>query len=298
MGLTNWFRNKFGALSMSISNVEKNLLSQNSESNLASETQETRNIHQGKLMDSLIRGEITDEVKNLRWRTYKVFQAMGKNKKYQTFIDEDTNKEVRIPIARDFSHERNSVKIDDYDPYPLEISVKNEGITASRSEALEEATSDVLTLQQHSSVNEHKPVFVNRDAPTKFEIEKYTFKLNVRTINENEKLLEFYIPKLHDENNNRHKFFLRELKRGIENPKSAPFLDIKGVGFVTNNTTGAFDNLAYEYEIIKFDKIIEFRGFYVVKYVAKLVLDGYDILQDYIIKELDEKYENKERRNP
>ena len=59
---------------------------------------------------------------------------------------------------------------------------------------------------------------------------------------------------------------------------------------------GSEDFLLYSYGDLNFDKIIEFDGYYVIKFKSKVLIDGKDILLDYIEPELEKKYENKERK--
>ena len=59
---------------------------------------------------------------------------------------------------------------------------------------------------------------------------------------------------------------------------------------------GVDDFLEFEYEIISFDKIIEYNGFYVVKFIAKVNVNGVDMLEKHRVVELDKKYENKQKK--
>ena len=76
----------------------------------------------------------------------------------------------------------------------------------------------------------------------------------------------------------------------------ANMLDIKNVSFVTYKTIGASDYLEYEYKITSFDKIIEFNGNYVIKFIADITIDGKDILEEHRVESLDKKYANKEKK--
>jgi hypothetical protein len=82
----------------------------------------------------------------------------------------------------------------------------------------------------------------------------------------------------------------------MENKVFSNFLEIDKLSFITNKTIGSDNNLLYEYKDIKFDKIITFNGFYVVKYIGEISTDGFNILDKFKEEELDKKYENKERR--
>jgi len=70
-------------------------------------------------------------------------------------------------------------------------------------------------------------------------------------------------------------------------------LDFEGVNFITYKTLGVDDFLEYEYDNILFDKVVEFNGYYIIKFKANLKTDGKDILEIHRVAELDKKYEQK-----
>ena len=74
------------------------------------------------------------------------------------------------------------------------------------------------------------------------------------------------------------------------------FLEFEEVSFVTNNTLGAQDFLLFSYGKITFNKIVEFDGNYVIKFNAKVLKNGEDILINYIDLELEKKYKNKQKK--
>jgi hypothetical protein len=127
-------------------------------------------------------------------------------------------------------------------------------------------------------------------------IENFTKKLNVRHINNDEKLLEFYVSKYPDKEIKTTSLFINQIKKAIENPISVNFLNIDKVNFVTYKCLGVVDFLHFEYDNLLFDKIIEFNGYYIIKYKAKLVINGEPILQKYKSEELELRYKNKEAK--
>ena len=68
-----WFNRRIAMLSLAVGNVEKNMLGQNAET-LSSDVNQVQRHTQGQLADSLKQGEVTQEVINLRWRTYKILR--------------------------------------------------------------------------------------------------------------------------------------------------------------------------------------------------------------------------------
>lgn len=313
--MKNWLKKQISALSIAFSNVEKNILGQLSD-NIENGSKQERRRLQGTLADSLVHGEITQEVKNLRWRNYKILKASRGTELEVDYIDENGNvyykkKDINYRLAL------NKVKLDNFDNYELEMVFDNNDITVSIydtiSEYIKEYDIPINQIKKNNSiVTSHgqinsveyfatnkfdKPINIVREHAPKFFIENYTKKINVRKISSDEKLLEFYISKYGDNYNKNQTLFVKHLKKIIDsNLKKSNSFDIDNVNFITNNTLGSEDFLLYSYGDLNFDKIIEFDGYYVIKFKSKVLIDGKDILLDYIEPELEKKYENKERK--
>ena len=289
-----WLRDKIAAITIAISNVEKNSLGQNGKT-LESLTGEERRNTEGTLADSLVQGEVTQEVKNLRWRTYKILKEVN-NKNLQISGFDDNG----LPILQNKNDQNllKKIKIDRHDDYELELVVDNSEITNSVLDVLDGINERNVTSNDFFALNKtKKPINIERSFIPKFEIEKYTKKLNVRKIDEDKKLLEFYVSKYPDEYNFNSKLFLKEINKVITNgPRNINFLEIDNVSFLTDKTLGAVDFLFFEYEILSFNKIIEFDGYYVIKFISKVSINGDDILSIYKEEGLERKYENKEAK--
>jgi hypothetical protein len=141
------------------------------------------------------------------------------------------------------------------------------------------------------------PISITREHRPKFELENYTKKLHVKEINDKEFLLEFFISKYPNQFDKKSDFFLSDIKKLISQPKRYnSIIDINTVSFVTNNTVGVPDFLEFEYNVQKFDKIVEFNEFYVVKFISEVTIEAKSIIDKFRNEELDEKYKNKEKR--
>jgi hypothetical protein len=323
MKIKKWAKKQAAILSLALANVEKNAFSQNRES-LSNDINQERRHTQGKLADSLVHGEVTQEVMDLRWRTYKVLKETDGVTAEIIGYDDDG-----MPIVKTKKKDKriglDKIKIDPTDSYPLEMVVDNDEITIGVKETItnnlintQEATIktetfiDANTLKEteenvaiHGNINSNdffashkseKPIKVGRTFFPKFNIENFTKKLNIRTIDEENKLLEFYVSVYSDKYNNISKFFINEVKKAIKNPLSTNILEINEVEFVTYKTIGADDFLEYKYEISSFDKIVEFNGYYIIKFFGKVTINGKDILEKHRMAKLDEKYKNKEKK--
>jgi hypothetical protein len=324
----NWAKKKAAIMSLAFANVEKNTFGQNGES-LSSDINQERRHTQGQLSDALVHGEITQEVMDLRWRTYKILRQTD-----GVVVEIVGYDDYGYPIVKTKKSDKkiglDKIKIDPTNSYPLEMVVDNNEITLSVNESLDNTlinTTNTLKVETNTfikvddnsetitgkeenvvihgdiSANDffashktQKPITIVRTFFPKFSIENFTKKLNIRNINGDNKLLEFYVSMYPDEYNKTSTFFINELKKAIKNPASTNMLDIKEVGFITYKTTGAEDFLEYSYEITSFDKIVEFNGHYVIKFLAKVKINGVDILEKHRMFELDEKYKNKTKK--
>jgi hypothetical protein len=310
--IKDWANRKMAMLSLAMSNVEKNTLGQSGDP-LSTDTAKFQRHTQGQLADSLKQGEITQEVIDLRWRTYKVLREVEGVTAEIVGYDDDG-----MPIVKTKKKNKklalSKVKLDPTDPYKLEMVVDNTEIVIGGNQAMENenislfdevekgvnengdiiATHGVIDSVDYFATNKaERPIVIVRDNLPNFYLENFTLKLNVRTISETEKLLEFYVSKYPDEFNRTSRLFISEVKKIIEGNNKSTMLDFEGVNFITYKTLGVDDFLEYEYDNISFDKVVEFNGYYIIKFIANLKTDGKDILEIHRVAELDKKYEQK-----
>jgi hypothetical protein len=316
MGFKKWFRNNLTNLSFALSNVEKNALNQKGES-LESDANIVKRHTEGQLIDSLINGVITQDVIDLRWRTYKILQETQKHSAKIVGYDKSG-----YPILEKKKNEQKKslkkIKLDQTDDYELEMVIKNEPVNVSIIDVMdskfvkaentpiinknektkeETATLGSISGQEYFSVfKPEKPIKIDRDFFPKFMLENFTEKLNVRTIDNDNKLLEFYVSKYIGDKDIKSKLFINEIKKAMVNKFSVNFLDINKVEFITYNCLGVSDFLLYEYTNLVFDKITEFDGYYLIKYKSVNSINGERILDKYKSEDLEKRYENKERK--
>jgi hypothetical protein len=309
MKIKDWFKKQATAFTLAMTSVEKNALSQEGTELTHSSSVEKKK-QASSLADALIKGEITQEVKELRWRTYKVIKASESNSVKmipKMIVLEDGTREFLLDeygsiIFEEIKVNTNNrerimsgVILDMTDSYPLKLVINNDAITNGIISTNDETA---LSFKSYlsNSFNE-RPIKVSRDFIPKFEIENFTRKLIVRTISETEVLLEFYVSKYIDEHNMTNKLFINEINKVINNgPDKINFLEIKEVGFITYNSIGSDDFHAYSFDITSFDKIIEFDGSYVIKFKGVTTLDGLYIMEKYLEEGLEKKYSNKEKK--
>ncbi len=319
MGITtnikNWVNKKISMLSLAMGNVEKNTFSQSGEV-LSTDFNQTQRHTQGQLADSLKQGEVTQEVINLRWRTYKILKETEGVTAQIVGYDENN-----MPIVK--TRKRNKklglkkVKLDPYDNNKLEMVIDNSEITIGGNQAMANDNISILdeveksqneygdlivthgvinSLEYFATNKAERPIIITRTELPNFNIENFTLKLNIRTINETDKLLEFYVSKYPDEYNRTSRLFISEINKIINDDIKSSMLNFESVNFITYKTLGADDFLEYEYTNITFDKIVEYNGYYIIKFISKIKIDGNNILENYRVDELDKKYNKKEKK--
>jgi hypothetical protein len=307
-----WFKEKAAILSIAFANVEKNAFNQKGDT-LESDVNIVKRHSEGQLADSLVNGVITQEVIDLRWRTYKILKEtqnvsskiIGFDKSGYAIVE--TNKS-------DIKKGLKKVKTDKIDNYELEMVIVNDPITIGVSDIMnnqyvkseitpiidkKQNTATLGTVNGEEYYNSFKseyPIKIDRMFYPKFMIENFTKKLNIRGIDNETKMLEFYVSKYPDTNNRKTILFINQIKKAIENPLSVNFLELQKISFVTYKCLGVPDFLLFEYDNISFDKIVEFDGHYVIKFKAKTSINGEPMFDKYKVDELEKKYENKEKK--
>ena len=291
--MINWIKKNLAAFSLAMSSVEKNTLTQDGLTFDIGEREEQSH-KKGTLEHALVKGEITQEVKDLRWRMYKMLETSeGLTTIIVGYDDEG------LPITETTKTGKSSdrrklekIKLDTEDNYPLEMVQSNLPIVMGATEAGlngnmtgytdEEIITKKNTSNKHTDSNyesegttlgeinnndynsfikSERPVKVTREFKPKFEIEQFTKKLNIRAIDNENKLLEFYISVYPDKYDRKTNLLLSEIKRAVDNPRSTSILDINKVNFITYKTMGSKDFYEYEYDVLSFDKIVKFDGF-------------------------------------
>lgn len=312
----NWVRKRMAVLSIALSNVEKNALSQTGEG-LSSDISHAQRHTQGQVADSLINGQVTQEVMDLRWRTYKVLrETEGITAEIVGYETDGT------PIVKTVKKNKDKsilkIKLDDNDTYPLEMVLDNTEIALNGAEPMQSeylkledtptlnydddgeivsATHGGLSAAEHHATNKtKKPITIEREFTPRFNLEKYTKKLNIRKIDDNNRLLEFYVSVYPDPYDRSSRLFLSEIKKIIVNPDLSNTFEMKSVDFISYKTLGTNDFLEYKYSDIIYDKIVEFNGFYVIKFKCKVIVNGRDIFEEHRQEVLDKKYENKDKK--
>lgn len=272
--MRNWFKNQLTALAIATSRVEKYATSQNIDLDDMSMTQ---NINKGTLMNSIVNGEITEEVENLRWRSMLIEAAIEAKKDYKSILA--------------------SITLDDDDDYKLKLVIGESNVESGLSDMdINEEVSDYSYEENKLNNTLNKNYNIGREVIPRFKFEDFVNKINIREKSIDDVLIEFYCPQLTDGYNRTKRLFLKEIERNLIRGKYGDLFTINEFEFITLNVLGAPNYHHYKFGDIKFDKVVTFGNNYVIKFKCKPIINGEYILEKYRSKELDIKYKNKEKK--
>jgi len=298
MTLKDWFKKQIVGLAMATSNVSNNLTSQRGEE-LTNGTNKVTEKDADSLMNGLRKGQMNKEVESLRWRTYKVLRAAKGKRLAGDFrgLGEDFEGDISTDMETiDYTKVLAGVQLDKADNYPLEMVATNKNIILGLGDTDFIGDMDLTTHNTYDKME--RTIQVERNFIPKFYLENFTNKVNIRRITDEKKLLEFYVSKYPGEQTHGH-LFITELKKCKDDiTKPTNIFTFDECGFITDsdNVLGSEDFMIYSYNNIKLDKIVEFAGNFVVKFTADVLIDGQDMLSEYVVAELDKKYEEKAPR--
>ena len=226
---------------------------------------------QNSVYKDLLKGEVTQEVKELR---HEMYFSERKSHKYKYIGNGIVSKKNEI-----FDYPG---KIDKTDGFPLQILQPNIEDTGTLSENLSEVDYRIKSKKEFT-------IDIERDFIPRFRLEEFTNKLVVKRINENAVMLDFYTPIYKSQFNTIHKLFLKELENIYMGDVRSDVIDFKQVEFISFRAFGTDDLKKYTYNNIEFDNILIFDGHYVIKFTADIVNDGEDLINEFYCNEEEEK---------
>lgn len=212
----------------------------------------------------LLRGEITQEVRELR---HEMYYAERESHKYKY-----VGNGVAVKKNKLFDDEVKG--LENSDGYKVQLIQNNREDTEGVADNLVE---DDYRLKDQRNYT----IKIERNFIPRFRIEEFTNKVVVKRIDEKHVLLDVYVTKYESQFNRRHKPFLNELEAVYMGDTQSDIIDFDTLAFTTFKAYGADDLIYYKYNNIKFDNIVEFNGDYVLKFFADIECDGDDLINEF-----------------
>lgn len=246
-------------------------------------------VNENRVSKALLKGEITQQVKELRYRTYKIDRE-AKNFEYYT------------PLLAIKKSENDSkfVKYDDSDGLELLTIQPNKEIPMNIYEMMDIVNENNEIDDKNGEIsanigrlphNHRHVIEVERSGFTpRYRIEDYITMVTVKKDGE-KAVLGLYVSIYPNDKDFKSKGFVREVEKIMKNGLRSDIIDIKSLSFITNHAYRIQDMVKFVFVNIKLRNITEFDGHYVLNMCADFAVNGEDMTEQFYNKEMAEKYE-------
>ena len=244
----------------------------------------TQEVHDKRVSTALLAGKETQEVKELRYRTYVVDREA---EEYEVFSP-------TLAMRKEELEKQDSkfVYYDDSDG--LEV------ITIQNNFPLVETVEETLNQVGQRGKKTEYWIKIEREFGfiPRYRIEEYTKKLVVKEKTKDKTaILEFYVSKYPNKEDLKSKGFVKEIEKIKDEGIRSDIIDINVISFETNQAYKLPNMLYFSFKKKEFVGITEYDGHYVIKFLVDILVNGQDRVKQYYNKEMDEKYRNKAKRN-
>lgn len=259
-------------------------------------TEIQQQVTENRVSKDLLKGEVTQQVEELRYRTYKVDRE---SKQFEYF---SPTKAIRFD-----KQDSKFVKYDNSDNLELITIQPNHANTAN----IYDGTKDVDFLNAklvdgqgnvsinlgHFDVENKYNIEIERDFMPRFKLETYTTRLVVKKLDdEDNMILDFYVSKYPQEKDMKSIYFIKEVEKLMSGYKQSDITSMIRVSFVTSHAYGLNDMIEFRFDHIYYKGILEYDGHYILKFKAHAYVNGKDQTDEFYSKSMDEKYRNNEKK--
>lgn len=252
-------------------------------------------VNDHRVSKALLKGEVTQEVEELRYRTYLVDREA---KQYEYIAptlafkrDKQDNKFISFENSDNL--EIITIQPNEVDITGLTDDLKDIDFTKAQIIGKDE---DVLLNVGKFKTKKQYIIKINRSFVSRFKLEEYTKRLVVKRLDKTHAILDFYVSKYPDDKDLKSKGFVREIEKIKDDKMKSDVIDIDEVSFVTSHAYRCVDMLEYQFDNIRYRETVEFDGHYIIRFKARIVKDGVDLTDKFYSKTMDEKYKNKVKK--
>lgn len=231
---------------------------------------------------ALLRGELTQEVIELRYRTY----AVAREASHYNYFSPTLAKRKGI---NDFKY----LKIANDDNRDVITVQENKIQVETVTDSLLRIGDDGKFVDRQKEYN----IVFKRDNQPRFKIEDYTKKIVVKKgDDEYTAIIDVYVSKYPDDKIITSKPFVREIERIIDTGVRSDMFDFKSIQFETFKAYRLDDMINFEFGDPQLVKIFEFDGDYVITFMMNIIDGGTDKAAEFYDEKMAKKYENKEKK--
>lgn len=264
-------------------NADDRVMGMTKEGENASSGVEEQIAEKGVLND-LLKGEVTQEVKELRDSNYRVYRHADD---YQYLGNGNVMAKVKNMLQDD-------LKVYNPEDFKVLLIQDNKLVVKGLLESVEnvEVEGDVVDEDK----NERFTLKIKRNVFPRFLIEKWVKKIVVRQ-GDNDIKLDLYCSSYCRQFMPIDSLFINEMMNIYgKKTKNIDTVDINSIEFITDKAYNSKDLLSYRFEDMKYEKMSMYDKDFVITYSTPINYNLVDITEQFRTKEMDEKYATKARK--
>lgn len=249
---------------------------------LDSGTTINQGIHENSVAKALLRGELTQEVIDLRYRTYAVAKEAGH---YNYFSPTLAKKKD--------GNDNKFIHIENKDEREVVTVQENKIAVETVTDSLFRIGADGKFVNRQNEYN----IQFKRDNQPRFKLEDFTKKVVVKKGDDEwSAIIDVYVSKYPNSQDMKTKPFIKEVERIIDTGCRTDIFDILTISFETYKAYKLDDMIRFEFGDLRISEIIEFDGDYVIRFVSSIIDGGTDMTKEFYSERMAKKYENKEKK--
>ena len=278
--------------------ADKAIMSSNSDSENIVINKEVKD---ERISKALLRGELTQEVQELRYRTYKV----DRESKGFEYFSPTLAKRKDISDTKFIKYENeDNLELVTIQPNNFNVGTVNDALKDIDTNKVELYNSNIENeLEVSVNVGQFKQpksynIKIIRDeyAIPRYYLEEYTTRLVVKKFSPKTKfMLDFYVSKYPNIMDLKSKGFIKEIERIKDEGWKSDIIEFSGVQFITSHAYQMDDMIEFKFKYPQFQKIVEYDGHYIIRFKATIAKQ-HDMLNDFYSKTMDEKYQKKQAK--
>ena len=263
--------------------------------------------HANGVAGAMLRGEVTQQVKELRYRTYKVDRE---SKKYQYYSPTLALRREKFDSKFATCENLDGLEIVVIQPNDIYHVTAMESLANADINNTEEIGStvngqgekDIAVRVTYSASELDKPKNVinierSDNFIPRYKLEDYTKRVVVRRKKDKECIVDFYVSMYPDISKFKSKGFVSEIKKLKDLSRRNDISDIQKLKFVSYKAFGVEDLTEFEFNLNKFIGVFEFDGMYILRYEATSITEIDLVMTKYFNPEMEAKYAKKEKKD-
>ena len=239
----------------------------------------TQEVNSERISKALLRGEVTQEVGELRYRTYMVDKE---SKDFEYYAP-------TLAIRKD-KQDNRFIKYDNSDGEALILSQENKPKVETVLETLKQVGG--------RGVKTEYTIHIKRGFTTpRYRLERYIKRLDIKGEEYGHDIIDIYVTKYFNPTDFTSKGFVKSIEKTLVDKKTPDFLEFKSIYFTTSGAYGEEDLTEVSITNLKYIETKEFDGNYIIRFSGDVVSKKVDLTKKYYSKTMDEKYKTNEKKD-